>query len=142
MVALDIDSYNILSVLRAKLWRLPEQEVRSVVVNPPYGSRLTNLERLITAESVSEAVKQLGNILPELPQSNGSDEDTIDFIEDYFTAESLKVASKAWVWQGFGIAAALALTRLFEFEVRNLAAIAIGVEAHMDTKDVLAKLVF
>jgi V/A-type H+-transporting ATPase subunit C len=142
MVALDIDSYNILSVLRAKLWRLPEEEVRSVVVNPPYNSRLTNLRGLIAAESVSEAVRQLGNVLPGLPQSHGSDEDAIDSIEDYFTTESIKVASKAFVWQGFGIAAALALTKLLEFEVKNLAAIAIGIEAHMDRKEVLAKLVF
>lgn len=142
MVALDINSYNILSILRAKLWRLPEEEVRGLVMNPPYKSKLTNLQGLIAAESLGEAVNQLGNILPESPQSHGSDEETIDFIEDYFTAESMKVASKAFVWQGFGLAAALALTKLLEFEVKNLAAIAIGVEAHMDAKDVLPKLVF
>jgi V/A-type H+-transporting ATPase subunit C len=142
MVALDIDSYNILSVLRAKLWRLPEEEVRSLIVNPPHNSKLTNLQGLIATESLGETVKQLGNILPESPQWRGSGEETIDFIEDSFTAESMKVASKAFVWQGFGLAAALALTKLLEFEVKNLAAIAIGVEAGMDARDVLSKLVF
>lgn len=142
MVSLDINSYNILSVLRAKLWRLPEEEVRGLVVTPPRNGKSVNLQRLIATESMDEAVKQLGSILPESPRSHGSDEEAIGFIEDSFTAESAKVASKAFVWQGFGLAATLALTKLLEFEVKNLAAVAFGVEAHMDAKDVLSKLVF
>ena len=49
-------------------------------------------------------------------------------------------ASKAFVWQGLSPGTALALIILLEFEVGNLAAIAIGVEARIDPKTILAKL--
>jgi V/A-type H+-transporting ATPase subunit C len=142
MVALDVNAYNILSVLRAKLWRLPEEEVRGLVVPPRRNPALVDVRALIEAESVSEATKLLEGTLPWSPRTRPSDEDTIDSVEDFFIAKSIQVAKRAFVWQGLSIASALAVTKLLEFEVRNLAAIAIGIEARMDTKAVLSKLVF
>ncbi len=153
MVALDINSYNVLSILRAKSCRLSEEEVRDLVVTPPPGARLANVHGMIATESLGEAVteklgeavKLLRGVVPAFPQSVGSDPGVVDSIEDFedfFEAESIKVASKAFMWQGFGVATALALTKLLEFEVMNLAGIAIGIETGMDAKVVLSKLVF
>jgi V/A-type H+-transporting ATPase subunit C len=142
MVALDVNAYNILSVLRSKLWKLPEEEVRSLVVPPHHNHALVDVQKLIATESLGEATRMLEGDLPRPLPVRGSDEEVIDSVEDIFTAESARVASKAFVWQGLGLASVLALTKLLEFEVKNLSAIAIGIEAHMDTKAVLSKLVF
>ena len=60
MVAIDVDAYNVLSVLRSKLWGLPEQEIRSLVITPTYKVPSSVLARMIGTESTSEAVKLLG----------------------------------------------------------------------------------
>jgi V/A-type H+-transporting ATPase subunit C len=142
MVALDIDSYNILSILRAKLWGLSDAETRGLVVTPTYRATLPTLQRMIATESTAEAARLLEGIFPGTLQSTVSGEAIVDSVEDAFTAESIRTASKAFVWQGLGLANALAMIKLLEFEVRNLAAIAIGVEAHLATKAVLSKLLF
>ena len=64
----------------------------------------------------------------------------IDLVEDSFTADMRQTAAKSFVWQGLSPGAALALIKLLEFEVGNLASVAIGVEARMDPKNILAKL--
>jgi V/A-type H+-transporting ATPase subunit C len=140
IVANDIDAYNVLSVLRSKLWGLPESEVRSLLILPTYRVTSTVLERMVSAESVSEAVKLAGRIYTTSGQSRGDEERAINEVEDGFIADMKSTAEKAFVWQGLGPGTALALVRLLEFEVSDLAAIAIGVEAGIDPRAILAKL--
>ncbi|MDA4128619.1 MAG: V-type ATPase subunit [Thaumarchaeota archaeon] len=141
MVALDIDSYNILSVLRAKLWGLSESDTKQLVIRPTYRAQLGLLDRMISTESVAEAVKLVEGLYGKAQLAGGSDEELIDRMEETLTLESRRTAGRAFVWQGLGPAAALAIVKLIEFEVRNLAAIAIGVEARLPPKSVLSKLV-
>lgn len=140
IVANDIDAYNVLSVLRSKLWRLPELEARSLLILPTYRITSAVLEKMVSAESVSEAVKLAGRIYTTSSQTRGDEERAIDEVEDGFTADMRSTAEKAFVWQGLGPGTALALVRLLEFEVSDLAAIAIGVEAKIDPRKILAKL--
>lgn len=140
MVAIDVDAYNVLSVLRSKLWRLPEQEIRSLVITPTYRVPFSVLARMIGTESTSEAVKLLEPVYPVPVQGGQTDEQLIDLVEDTFAGRMKETASKAFVWQGLSPGSALALIKLLEFEVGNLAAIAIGVEARIDPKIILAKL--
>lgn len=138
MVAVDIDSYNVLSVLRGKLWGLPASEVKSLVIQPTFRYSAQLLQRMADAESAGEALKLLPFESPAGTEEK--EEEAIAAIEERFSSESRASATKAFVWQGLGPSNALALIKLMEFEVRNLAAIAIGVEAHIPTKDILAKL--
>lgn len=85
IVSLDVDSYNILSVLRSKLWGLPEQEIRDLIVAPTYKVPSLVLTRMVAAESVSEAAKLVESVYPAPGQSAQGDEQLIDLIEDGFT---------------------------------------------------------
>ena len=140
MVALDIDSYNILSVLRAKLWGFSEADTSELIITPTYRAQLTLLLRMTSSESVSEAAKLVEGLHGITQLASGNDEELIDTMEETFTLQTRKTASQAFVWQGLGPASALATVKLLEFEVRNLAAIAIGVEAHLPPRDVTSKL--
>lgn len=142
MVALDVDSYNILAVLRTKLWGLPEAETRSLLILPAYRIRLDTLQNMITVESISEAIKLVKGVYGlSVPESSSQDEQ-VDAVETRLIDESRRVATRSFVWQKLGFANALALTKLLEFEVTNLAAVALGIEAHLPPKDVLSKLRF
>ena len=140
MVALDVDAYNVLSVLRSKVWGLSEAEVQELIITPARRVSLQTLNSMAGADSVSEAVKMIESAYRFPLQGPQGDEELIDMVEDGFAKEMRDTADLAFVWQGLSPGTILGLIKLLEFEVSNLAAIAIGVEAGMDPKKILSKL--
>jgi V/A-type H+/Na+-transporting ATPase subunit C len=140
MVALDIDAYNVLSVLRSKLWGLSESEIQELMITPARRIQLATLTSMAAADSVTEAVKLIEPSYRFPLQGAQNDEELIDLVEDGFANQTKETATLAFVWQGLSPGTILALIKLMEFEVSNLAAIAIGVEARMDPKKILSKL--
>ena len=140
MVALDVDAYNVLSVLRSKLWGLTEAEVQELVITPARRISLPTLNSMAGADSVSESAKMIESAYRFPLQGSLGDEELIDVVEDGFAKEMRDTAALAFVWQGLSPGTILGLIKLLEFEVSNLAAIAIGVEAGIDPKKILSKL--
>ena len=140
MVAADVDSYNVLSVLRSKLWGLRESEIQELIITPAKRVGMPALTAMIGAESPSESVKLIEPAYRFQTQGAQTPEEVIDAIEDGFSRVLRETASKAFVWQGLSPGTVLALLRLMEFEVSNLAAIAIGVEAGIEPKKIISKL--
>jgi V/A-type H+-transporting ATPase subunit C len=141
MVAIDMDSFNVLSILRAKLWKLPEEEIRGLVVRPIGMGGSSGLQAMISAESIPEAIKAARGAFPQSFQTGGTDEEAIDSLETYLTGESSRVARRSFAWQGLSMSLGLALVKLLEFEVKNLAAISIGIEAGVDPKGIISRMV-
>lgn len=140
MVALDIDAYNVLAVLRSKLWGLSEAETQELVITPAGRVQPPALASMAGADSATEAVKILEPSYRFELQGAQNEEDLIDLVEDGFAKLSRKTATLAFVWQSLGPGTMLALIKLMEFEVNNLSAIAIGVEAGIEPKKILSKL--
>jgi V/A-type H+-transporting ATPase subunit C len=140
IVSLDVDTYNVLSVLRSKLWGLTEAEIRELVITPTMRVSTSVLASMTGAESPGEAVKLLESNYQFSLQAAQNDEELIDLVEDGFAKKLRETAVLAFVWQGLSPGTILALIKLLEFEVSNLAAIAIGVEAGMDPKRIISKL--
>jgi V/A-type H+-transporting ATPase subunit C len=140
IVTLDIDAYNTLAVLRSKLWGLSESEIQELVITPPRRVSLPVLNGMAAADSVTEAVKLLEPSYHFALKGAQSEEDFIDLVEDSFAKQMKDTATLAFVWQGLSPGTMLALIKLMEFEVSNLAAIAIGVEAGIEPKKILSKL--
>lgn len=141
IVALDVDTYNTLSLLRAKLWGLSSAETNALLVTPAFGISLSTLQKIVLAESVSEAFSLISVTRYGVPlQSGASDEETINKLEERLSDLSYETAKKTFLWSSFQVGATLALVKLMEFEVRNLAAIAFGVEAGIPAKNVLPGL--
>ena len=140
MVALDVDAYNVLSVLRSKLWGLTEAEIQELIIAPARRVVLPTLNSMAAADSVPEAAKMIESAYHFSMQGAQGDEELIDMIEDGFSKEMRDTATLAFVWQGLSPGTILGLIKLLEFEVSNLAATAIGVEAGMDPKKILSKL--
>ena len=140
LVALDIDAYNVLGVLRAKLWGLGEAEVQELIITPARRVQLPVLTSMAAADSVAEAAKLIESSYRFPTQGAQGDEELIDMVEDGFANQVKETASLAFVWQGLSPGTILGLIKLMEFEVSNLAAVAIGVEAGMEQKKILSKL--
>ena len=140
LVALDIDSYNVLSVLRSKLWGLSEGEVQELIIAPGRRVQLPALTSMAAADSIADSVKSIESSYRFQLQGAQSDEELIDLVEDGFEKKMKETASLAFVWQRLGPGTVLAIVKLLEFEVSNLAAVAIGVEAGIDPKKILSRL--
>jgi V/A-type H+-transporting ATPase subunit C len=140
LVKIDVDSYNAVSVLRSKLWGLRESEIQDLIITPTKRVSMPTLMSMAAAESVGEAVKLFESAYRFPLQGAQSDEDIIDIVEDGFAELQRETATLAFVWQGLSPGTALALIKLMEFEIGNLAAIAIGIEAGMDPKRILSRL--
>ncbi len=140
LVALDVDAYNVLSVLRSKLWGLSEAEVQELIITPARRVQLSTLNTMVGADSVGEAVKLIESSYRFQLQGAQNEEEIIDLVEDGFAKRSRDTSTLAFVWQGLSPGTILGLIKLLEFEVSNLAAIAIGVEAGIEPKKILSKL--
>ena len=140
LVALDVDSYNVLGVLRSKLWGLTEPEVQELIITPARRVPLSTLTSMATADSVTEAVKLMESSYRFPLQGAQNDEELIDMVEDGFAKETRDASALAFVWQVLSPGTILGLIKLLEFEISNLSAIAIGVEAGIDPKKIISRL--
>ena len=140
MVSLDLDAYNVLAVLRSKLWGLSESEIQELTISPGGRVQASALNGMAGADSVAEAVRVLDSTYRFDLQGAQNDEELIDLVEDRFAQRSKETATLAFVWQGLSPGTMLALVKLMEFEVSNLAAIAVGVEAGIEPRRIASKL--
>lgn len=164
IVVPEIDAYNILAILRAKFWNLEEEQIKRLVVskapaidlykpgssimplNPIRLPTLTveSMQKMVSAESVSSAVAELANtayrnLVPQ-PQQYTSDIDAIATLEKNLEdmLYSRYIATYHSMFKHSTIIAALKLRAL---EVRNLSAIATGIEQKM-TPDIIMKKLY
>lgn len=141
MIAIEVDSYNVLTALRSKIWNISENETLSILIRPTYNVPIETLNNIVSASTVQEAVR----LLPEkyvAGETQLSNEELIAYVEQKFREESLDIAAKAFVWQGLSVATALALIKLLENEVNNLAAISVGIESGIESKKIISSLLF
>ncbi len=160
VVILEIDAYNILSILRAKLWRLDEEQIKRLIVSKapaidlyrPGGSMVPlnpvrlptvtqeNIQRMVSAESVKDAYAELANtvyrnIIP--PYTN--DVDTIASLEE--NLERLLYKKYLLTFNSmFKHATMIAALKLRALEVRNLATIATGIEQKIPAEVIVKRL--
>lgn len=143
IVAVDVDSYNTLAVLRGRLWDLEPSEIRGLLIKPFFDVTETDLKNMIDGESLAEAVKILSRTVYRrlIPQVEPS-EAALASLEDAFRVLGYRRASNPFLRDIHRISVVLGAVKLSELEARNLAAIAFGVEQHLNVKDIMARLVF
>lgn len=142
IISVDIDSYNCLAVLRGRLWNLESSEIKSLIIPYFFDISEDNLNHMIEAESINESVKILnGTIYRKIMVNTESSEIAIASLEDEFSALGYRRAYNPFLWDINGISIALGAVKLVELEIKNLSAVAFGVENHLGTKEIMSSLV-
>jgi len=140
LIGMDVDFYNILSVIRGKFWELDEAQIQDlVVIQSPVAKDL--LTRMMSAGSVKDAFNELSNtkyknLIPSV-------ENELDAIAEFERAFELAIyrASLNSFTKMFSLATTVGITKLTAYEVRNLAAIAYAVEQKIPTETTMSKLI-
>lgn len=142
LVAVDIDGYNVLAVLRSKYWGLPATETNDLIVTTTAKVSRDLLQKMMGVEKIQDAIGELANTPYRdiIPKSAANDIDAIMQLEQSFEAMSIKriMASYRAV---FTVGNMLASIKLMTFEIKNLAAIATGVEQKIPTEKIMSSLV-
>ncbi|HEY8140877.1 MAG TPA: V-type ATPase subunit [Nitrososphaera sp.] len=142
IVSVDIDSYNIMSVLRGKYWGLSATDIDELIVTTTSKVSKETLQKMINIEKVSEALTELGNTVYKdiVPQTTADDISTIMQLEAGFEAMEFKKVLSSFRTM-FSVGIMVAAIKLMMIEVRNLSAIASGVEQKVPTEQIVANLV-
>lgn len=142
IIAVDIDSYNCLAVLRGRLWNLQSSEIKSLIIPYFFDISETNLNHMIEAETVNESIKTLnGTIYRKILINSELNETAITSLENEFKVLGYRRAYNPFLWDIKGMSIALGAVKLVELEIKNLSAIAFGVENHLGTKEIMSNLV-
>ncbi|HUT05898.1 MAG TPA: V-type ATPase subunit [Nitrosopumilaceae archaeon] len=141
LIGMDIDFYNLLSVIRGKFWGLEEDQINDLIVSATNGASRELLGRMISAGSVRDAFNELTstkykNLVPEA-------ENELDAIAEFERAFELEIYQSALrsFSKMFSFATIIGITKLTAYEVRNLAAIAYAVEQKIPTEITMSKLI-
>ena len=140
LVGMDIDFYNILSVIRGKFWGLQDEQIEDLIIptNPPARELLG---RMMTAASVRDSFNELAStkykgLIPQV-------ENELDAIAEFERAFEMAIYQAALrsFTKMFSFATIIGITKLTAFEVRNLAAIAYAIEQKIPTETTMSKLI-
>jgi V/A-type H+/Na+-transporting ATPase subunit C len=142
LVGIDIDAYNVLAVLRGKYWGLSPADITDLIVTTTTKVSKDMLQKMINTEKIQEAIGELAATTYKdlIPRSAANDIDVIMQLEAGFEKEALKRIMNSFRTV-FTIANLLASLKLMGYEIRNLAAIAAGVEQKIQADKIMASLV-
>lgn len=142
LVGIDIDTYNVLAVLRGKYWGLSPADITDLIVTTTTKVSKDTLQKMINTEKIQEAIGELAATTYKdlIPRSAANDIDAIMQLEAGFEKEALKRIMNSFRTV-FTIANLLASLKLMGYEIRNLAAIAAGVEQKISADKIMASLV-
>ncbi len=142
IVGLDIDSYNLLCVIRGKFWNLDEGAITDMLVQPTASAPQELLSRMIAAGSVRDTLNELNstkykNLIPQA-------DDEMDALAEFEkrVERQIYAASARSFTKMFGFATIIGITKLTGYEAQNLSAIAFAVGQGISPKVTVTKLVF
>jgi V/A-type H+/Na+-transporting ATPase subunit C len=138
----DIDSYNVLAVLRGKFWGLNTGDINDLIVSTTPKVTRDTLQKMINIEKISEAIGELSTTVYNgiIPQAAANDIDAIMQLESSFEAIGLKRVIGSFRTM-FSVGIMLGALKLMMIEVRNLSAIASGIEQKVPTETIASRLI-
>ncbi len=138
----DIDSYNVLAVLRGKFWGLNAGDINDLIVSTTPKVTRDTLQKMINIEKISEAIGELSSTVYNgiIPQAVANDIDAIMQLESSFEAIGLKRVIGSFRTM-FSVGIMLGALKLMMIEVRNLSAIASGIEQKVPTETIASRLI-
>ncbi len=140
-VSMDIDFYNLLSVVRGKFWKLSEQQIQDLIVTYTASAPSDLIGRMIAAPSVRDALNELTSTsYRELVPQSETDIDAISEFEHAFEMAIFNKAKNTFT-RMFSSATSVGIAKLTAFEVRNIGSIAYAVEQKIPVQTTMSKLI-
>ena len=141
LVGMDVDFYNLLSVIRGKFWGLDDSQIEDLIVSQTPSVPKELLQRMMASATIRDAFAELSNtkyknLIPDV-------ENELDAVAQFERSFEMAIynSSIRSFTKMFSFATIIGITKLTAFEVRNLAAIAYAVEQKISTDITMSKLI-
>lgn len=137
-----IDSYNVISVLRAKQWNFDTEQIKEILIKPTFDIKFKKLNQMALTDDVETAMKMLESTSFRrfIPTSFDNLADAISMLDSNIKNYEYHKFNKVFVWNAFTDLVSLALIRVKEFEAANIATISFGIENNIETKTIQENL--
>lgn len=138
---MDIDFYNILSILRGKFWGLDEDQIQNLIVTHTPSIPKDLLGKLISSDSVKSVLDELVTTRYRdiIPQTEDPMEAVSQF-EHAFEMAIYRAVNRSFT-KMFSFSTIVGITKLTAYEVRNIAAIAFAVEQKIPPQTTMSRLI-
>jgi len=141
LIGMDIDFYNLLSVVRGKLWGLDDTQIEDLIAVHTPSITKELLGRMIAAATVRDAVAEISSTRYKgLVPDAENDLDAVAEFERKFELAIHTASTRAFT-RMFSFATVIGITKLTSFEIRNMAAIAYAVEQGIAAETTMSKLI-
>lgn len=141
LVSVDIDGYNLLAIIRSKVWDLTSAETKKFLLDSGVDIANKTLEVMVEAANVPDVVKLLERTnYRKYFRDITVDKDLPARVENTLSLLGYRRAVMPFTHDVFGVSVVLGAIRLKELEVRNLSLIALGVEQGIGSKVIMEKL--
>jgi V/A-type H+/Na+-transporting ATPase subunit C len=142
VIALDIDGFNVTSVLRAREWGLSPADAEQLIVEPEFKVPRDILVALARSETPGESISQLDKTpyAGLISQQDSTNPAWISVLEAGFERLKLRAAKRTFTWDIFSTSEALGILKLLEYEIRALAAIGFGIEQKIPRSEIMQKI--
>ncbi len=141
IVWLDIDFYNLLSVLRGKFLGLDEEQIKDFIVTYTPNVSKELFSRIISTTSIKDVFSEISNtyyknLVPQL-------ENEIDSISKFEYAFKITMynASKNSFTKMFNASTGMGIVNLLSYEVKNMVAITFAIENKIPSDITISKLI-
>jgi len=143
IVAVDIDGYIILAIMRSKLWGLTIAKAKRFLLDKAVNISSDIIDRMLEAGNITDVLRILGETPYKsiIPESSAPDVSAIKALEEAFERLALNRASEAFLRDIFSVSVPIALLKLKELEVRNISIIAAGIDEGLSVSRILQKVV-
>lgn len=136
---IEIDFYNMMSILRGKFWNLDQNQLQDIIVSNVSSEVKELLGRMISADSIKNALNELlrtryKDLVPQ------DEDDVIVKFERSFERRIYDTMNAQFV-RIFGFSTVVAIVRLLDYEIRNLSSITFGVEQNIPSQTVMDRLI-
>ncbi|MEN2974120.1 MAG: V-type ATPase subunit [Candidatus Caldarchaeales archaeon] len=143
LIAYEIDGYLVTTALRSRFWNLTPAETRRFMIQSGIKLDSKKLERMIQATKIDEVLMVLEDtdyqrIIGMVDPSQILK--TINIVDSWFREELIKRAKRTFLENIFSQAVVYSFIKLKEIEVRNLSALAFGIEYGLPPSEILANV--
>ncbi len=141
LCGMEVDFYNFLCILRGKFWGLDENQIQNLLVSHIPVPLKELLNRMISADSIKAALNELmGTKYKDLVPQEENPIDAISQFEAAFERLIHDSMQNAFI-RVFSFSTVVAITKLIDYEVRNLASIVFAVEQKIPAETTISKLI-
>ena len=138
---MEIDFFNVMSIVRGKFWGLNDERIADLTVTTTVNLPSQVIDRMMAAESVKDVLDELSttrykDLIPET-------EDEVEAIGEFehaFEMEYYMSINRAFS-KMFSFATVVGISKLIGYEVRNIGAIAFAVEQKIPVETTMSKLI-